>query len=456
MSRGRLSIFGLPNCFHLVRRRARYYQSLIFGAAICIISLHAYGSELDYKLGPQDKIKIRVSEWRPTSRELFEWSALSGEFTVNSAGMLSLPIVGTFTVANMTTAEIAATISDRLKASAGLVSGPTTAVEIAQYRPIYVVGAVEKPGEYAYRPGMSALQAVSIAGGFHRSEMTLARFERETIIAEGEIRFNETQRLALLLRRDRLLAEARRAEAVIFSDDVVKYSDERMASQGMREESALFASRRTAAQSQLELLQQSKTLAEDEIKTLAAKSVTQKKQYDLVRRELDNINSLISKGLTVSPRQLAVEQNLAQLESQTLDLILATARARQEISRIDRGLADLRNQRETDINKELRETQVSLRQTTDRINALRMLVNESSMTGPRLQAQQNKELARLRFAVVRRQDGALRELAADETFAVLPGDVVKIERAPLQAIVSELSAAEQPGAALTPSSTLQN
>lgn len=414
--------------------RTRSFLLLMLTASLFLNWPQLHASELDYRVGPSDKIKIRVSEWRPNSRELFEWAALSGEFTVNSAGMLSLPIIGSFSVENSTTTEIAVLISDRLKTATGLINGPAAAVEIAQYRPIYVVGAVEKPGEYPYRPGMSALEAVSIAGGFHRAEASLARFERETIIAEGEIRVYETQQLALLLRRDRLIAEAQRAGAIAFSDEVVKHPDDRAATQGMREERMLFAARVAATQSQVNHLQQSRSLLEDELKTLDAKSITQKKQYDLVRRELDNINSLVGRGLAVSPRQLAVEQNLAQLESQTLDLILATARTKQEIARIDRNIADLRSQRETDINKDLRETQVTLRQTADRISSLRLLVNESSTTGPRLQAQHVRELSRMRFTIVRRQDGALKELPADETFGIQPGDLVKIERAPLQSI----------------------
>jgi exopolysaccharide production protein ExoF len=394
-------------------------------------------SELEYRVAAQDRLKIKVSEWRPNSRELFEWSALSGEFAVSSTGMLSLPVVGTFSVDGKAPAEIAALISERLKGTAGLVNAPAAAVEIAQYRPIYVVGTVEKPGEYAFRPTMTALQAVAIAGGFQRMELALGRFERETIIAEGEINVQQTQLLAMQVRRDRLLAEARKAEAITFSDDIRRSLNDG-AAQAMREESALFASRRKAARSQGDLLQQMRSLLEEELRTLDAKAVTQQRQQDLVRRELNNINSLISKGLAVSPRQLAVEQNLAQSESQALDLMLATARAKQEISRIDRTLSDLENQREIDIGRELRETQLSLKQTDDRIIALRALIHESTTLAPRLQNQQEKHLARMRFSVQRRQSGTIDEIAIEETSPILPGDIVRVERASLQSIISSL------------------
>lgn len=395
--------------------------------------------ETEYHVGPQDKLRIKVSEWRPATRELFEWAAVSGEFTINSTGVLSMPVVGTIPVENLTTAQIGEAISRRLKEAAGLVTAPAAAVEVAQYRPIYVVGAVEKPGEYAYRPGMSALQAVSIAGGFYRSETSLGRFERETIVAEGEIKVNETQLIALLLRRDRMVAEARKATTIAFSDDAMRYGERRQVEQGMAEERALFLSRQQAVKSQIDGLTQVRALLEDEVKALNAKGLSLQKQTDLVRRELDNINSLMSKGLAVSPRQLAVEQNLAQIESQTLDHVLATARARQEIARTDRNMADVLNQRETEINRDLRETQTQLKQTFDRIGSLKLLIRESSLVAPRAQAQQARDAARVGLSILRRQDGALREQPAEETSPVLPGDIVKIERMNQQAPLTDIS-----------------
>jgi len=411
-------------------------SALLALALLTASTLPGFADEADYKLGPLDKIKVKVSEWRPTSGDVFEWSGLTGEFTINSVGMLSLPIVGPIHAESATTGEIAAIISERLKSIAGLVKSPNAAVEISQYRPFYVVGNVERPGEYAYRPGMSVIQAVSIAGGFYRPDTNMSRFERETIVTEGDIKASETQRSALLLRRDRLLSESQNLETIRFSDEVLQHKSEGVVAQGMREEGQIFASRLKTARSQTDLLRQAQSLLQEELKTLAAKSVTQQKQFDLVRKELDNINSLLSKGLAVSPRQLAVEQNLAQMESQMLDLLLATARTKQEISRNERNLTELQNLRENEINKDLRETQISLRQATDRISSLQMLVYDSQVSGPRQQLLQSSEAARLSFRIVRRQDGKLQEAAVEQTDAVLPGDILKIQRPPLPTVDS--------------------
>ena len=47
----------------------------------------------------------------------------------------------------------------------GYLNDPRVAVEITTYRPFYIVGEVQKPGEYQFRPGMTVLQAISSAGG---------------------------------------------------------------------------------------------------------------------------------------------------------------------------------------------------------------------------------------------------------------------------------------------------
>jgi protein involved in polysaccharide export with SLBB domain len=51
---------------------------------------------LDYRLHVQDKVKIRVYEWRESLGELYEWSAINGEQIVNASGMVSLPLIRRF------------------------------------------------------------------------------------------------------------------------------------------------------------------------------------------------------------------------------------------------------------------------------------------------------------------------------------------------------------------------
>ena len=47
------------------------------------------------------------------------------------------------------------------------------------YRPFYILGQVARPGQYAYRNGMTVINAVALAGGYttraQTSEVTIRR-----------------------------------------------------------------------------------------------------------------------------------------------------------------------------------------------------------------------------------------------------------------------------------------
>ena len=90
-----------------------------------------------YHLGPGDQIRIiTLSEDR-----------LTGEFRVNDSGAVALPLLGTIQAAGLTTAELERTIgADLVKAQ--LIRDPSVSVEVLAYRPIFVLGEVNKPGQY--------------------------------------------------------------------------------------------------------------------------------------------------------------------------------------------------------------------------------------------------------------------------------------------------------------------
>ena len=123
------------------------------------------GSEMHYKLGPQDKVSIKVYEWRASRDEIFEWTAFKADYIVSASGYLSLPLLGDVSANGLTTMELTRELGLRLKDRMGLVASPDVTVEVVQFRPFYIVGAVEKPGEYPYRPGLNVLEAFAIAGG---------------------------------------------------------------------------------------------------------------------------------------------------------------------------------------------------------------------------------------------------------------------------------------------------
>lgn len=114
----------------------------------------AADSGAPYKLGAGDSLKITV----------FGEADLSGEYSVAETGGIAMPLVGTVPVQGLTVPELQKLLTERLDARA--IKSPDVTVQIAAYRPFYILGEVKNPGSYAYVPDMTVLTAVAIAGGF--------------------------------------------------------------------------------------------------------------------------------------------------------------------------------------------------------------------------------------------------------------------------------------------------
>jgi polysaccharide export outer membrane protein len=78
---------------------------------------------------------------------------------------VALPLIGTIQATGLTTDALATRVSDALQ-RANLLKAPSVVAEIVTYRPIFVLGEVSKPGQYAYQPGMTVVTAAAVAGGF--------------------------------------------------------------------------------------------------------------------------------------------------------------------------------------------------------------------------------------------------------------------------------------------------
>ncbi len=111
-------------------------------------------AEATYQLNPGDV--VRISVWR--EEELLR------EARIQPDGTVSYPLVGSVPAAGQTPDQVAAAISDRL---ARFIPEAVVTVELleAQGYRVYVIGEVDRPGEYQLSQPITVMQALSIAGG---------------------------------------------------------------------------------------------------------------------------------------------------------------------------------------------------------------------------------------------------------------------------------------------------
>jgi polysaccharide export outer membrane protein len=65
----------------------------------------------------------------------------------------------------MTLREFEATYAAKLR-DQQILRDPRVTAEVTSFRPIYVLGEVKKPGQYAYVSGMTVQKAVALAEGY--------------------------------------------------------------------------------------------------------------------------------------------------------------------------------------------------------------------------------------------------------------------------------------------------
>jgi polysaccharide export outer membrane protein len=130
-----------------------------------------------YKVGAGDVVKINV--WKHDE--------LSQQVTVRPDGALTMPLIGDVKAEGKTVEEIGVDIGQRVHRY--FQDQPPVTVQIAEVRSykVYVVGEVQRGGEFTPNHQISVLHGLALAGGFTR----FANADRIVIVrkdARGERR----------------------------------------------------------------------------------------------------------------------------------------------------------------------------------------------------------------------------------------------------------------------------
>lgn len=112
------------------------------------------GSGGEYLLGAEDMLMIAV--WKDEH--------LTKEVVVRPDGFISFPLVGEVQAAGRTVEEVRAEIAKRLTKYIPNPNVSVAATKVLSYR-VYVLGRVNKPGEFMIGHTTDVLQALSLAGG---------------------------------------------------------------------------------------------------------------------------------------------------------------------------------------------------------------------------------------------------------------------------------------------------
>lgn len=125
-------------------------------------------ADLDYRLGAGDKLRMII----------FGEENLTGEYVVSAEGRLALPLIGEIMAKDLSVGQLREIVEEKYKQ--GYLKQPSVSLEVLTYRPFYILGEVNKPGEYPYTSGLTVMKAVATAQGYTYRANTKKVFIKHT------------------------------------------------------------------------------------------------------------------------------------------------------------------------------------------------------------------------------------------------------------------------------------
>jgi protein involved in polysaccharide export with SLBB domain len=392
---------------------------------VALLSAQPAFTAESYRLVAQDRIALRVVEWRSGEGEFRDWTVLNGTYLVGDDGSVAPPMIGGINARGLTTQELGEEITARLRNVVG-ESGLYAAVEVAQYGPIYITGAVQAPGQYAFNPDLTIMKAISLAGGMQReAESARGRLERDRIQAAGLFGTAKLEYYGLVMREARLRAEKNGLDAFDIPASLANFGG---ASTLRAEELELMRLRKVETGSKLVSAKGLGLLYEGEIGTLKSKIGAQERQTAVVQNELKTVSSLLDRGLVQSSRRLALEREETEGESRVLDFQFQLLRARQSLEENNREGEEIVNTKNSEIQAELNDVVRQISAANLKARTAELLLGEADSRVQELLLDEDvSREQKIVFYITRKEvDGGVTRITATADTPIEPRDLIEV------------------------------
>ena len=362
-----------------------------------------------YRFAPGDRITINV----------YGHTDLSGDFLVDGAGSVSLPLVGAISIGGLTVQESEQEIVRRL--SNGYVRQPAVSVRINELRPIYVVGDVKMPGSYPYRYGASVLSAIALAGGVAVTE------QPDFLLADERLRILESTRRALIIRRARLEAQRDGAGAFEVPNLLAAQKDDNQIASVVASERELLDIQMQLLNTEVDLLRQQIPRLKAAIEAVQGQIRAESKQLELIQARVRDYRTMQGKGLGIISIAIELEREQARNEGNLLRFEAEIQRLELGLGEIDIKVQDAHNLFTRRVMAELQDTRAKLQEIEATLPTARGIRDlKLQVTGG--VAGINAERPRLSIAIVRSRGNEATTLNATEATLLEPGDVVEVRK----------------------------
>ena len=289
--------------------------ALVSALALAPGAARAQSGAQPYDVGPGDVLSVSI----------FGYADISGDQPVREDGSIALHLLGRIEAGGRTVPEIEDDIARR--AQERFQSDASVVVGIAVYRDVFVTGEVNAPGAYPFRPGLSVLKAVALAGGLRGSGATAAG-------ADAARQTTEAQRRAEQARTRLEIADARIAAI----DAELSRDGDAEAEGGAGQDgdartgepqAELVAMRRTLLGRSVDQATRQSQLALEEAQSMRQRRELIQNQREAVAEQVAALEELASRGLARREQLLDLQITADDYRADELESTAFEARALQ-------------------------------------------------------------------------------------------------------------------------------
>lgn len=374
---------------------------------------------------------LRGSDLAAAAKVFLKFSGLpdlTGEYRVNSEGDISIPVVGHVKVANTCLAALEQTLSKSV--SSVMRREIYAAVEISEFRPVFVTGFVMRPGAQPWRPGMSILQSLAEAGGLYRA-LTAdggALLAQDVVSRWQQAVISQKMNLALLARYEALQNGSDRIEIPSKLRELVGSEE---AKELIDAQIALLTDTNRDYNSKLQSIKYEIEITTTSLRELSVRAERLSSSLEIRRKYKKQVEDLQSKGMVRLERSMAEFAQVIDLEERLSSAKIEIDRARARIAKLQRDEVELREARKLNVSTETNKITRDIARLEVEINNARETYRQ--MTGKVPSLNQDKKTGRerekagvTRYKIVRQMGGTPTTIPSDELALLRPGDILVV------------------------------
>lgn len=350
---------------------------------------------------------------------------LTGEYHVSPDGTLSVPVIGRISIADMPLAELEKDLTRRVTEVTGRMTYVTA--EIIAYKPIFVTGFVTKPGAVEWHPGLTVLQAETLAGGLYRAtDLTDNDGEIGKVEGMRSLRRGREQQKLVLASLARLKTEKAGGTRIEIPPALRSLVGEEQAKNAIRGQQSLLDSRRSGHEKKKAALEQGITIAAEELDLLNDLRVRVDEQLRMRLDLQEKIAELLQKGFVPRERSLESDIRIAELEEKATNVAVARARLEGTVAMLRQDAVSIEEDRAVEIDTEIAKLEKELAEATIDIEA----AMETYTVGAQATRAAALPLPRMvvKYTVIRRSASGEERSPAQTSSYLRPGDVLLVSQ----------------------------